>query len=56
VVRKKRSAEPLLNYEKMTVAISHPKNLRDILMKTALTNSSSEDIDYFLTNGHQQLL
>jgi len=25
-------------------------------MKTALTNSLSEDIDYFLTNGHQQLL
>jgi hypothetical protein len=52
----RKTLEPLLDYKKMTVAISRPKNLRDILTKAALTNSSSEDIDHFLTNGDQQLM
>ncbi len=50
----RKTLEPFLDYDKMTVAISRPKNLRDILTKAALTDALSEDIDYFLTNGRQQ--
>jgi hypothetical protein len=40
--------EPLLDYDKMTVAITCPQNLRDIMSKTALPNSLSDDVNHFL--------
>jgi hypothetical protein len=44
-----KTLEPLLEYNKMTVAIAHPRNFRDILTKTALPDSSLEDVNCFLT-------
>jgi hypothetical protein len=39
-----KTLQPLLDYDKMTVAISRPHNLRDKLTKTQLQTSSSLDI------------
>jgi hypothetical protein len=40
--------EPFLNYDKITVAIARPKNLRDSLTKTALPDSSSKYVTRLL--------
>jgi hypothetical protein len=44
-----KTLEPYLDYDKMTVAIARPKNLRDVLTKTALPSSSSKDVTRLLT-------
>jgi hypothetical protein len=44
-----KTLEPYLDYNKMTVAIARPKNLKDVLTKTALPSSSSKDVTRLLT-------
>jgi len=44
-----KTLEPYLDYDKMTVAIARPQNLRDVLTKTALPSSSSKDVTRLLT-------
>jgi hypothetical protein len=41
--------KPVLNFEKMMVTISRPRNLRDILTKTSLIAPLSLDIQRLLT-------
>jgi hypothetical protein len=43
-----KTLEPVLDYDKMTVAIACPENLRDALTKTALPDSSSKDVTHLL--------
>jgi hypothetical protein len=44
---------PHLDYKKMTVAISHPKNLRDILSKSHLRNPPNITVQGLLDSLHR---
>jgi len=40
---------PVLNYDKMVIAMSRPRNLKDLLTKTALTPTTSRDATNMVT-------
>jgi hypothetical protein len=47
--------KPILNYNKVTVAISRPKNLRDILSKTSLETPEHLDIPTLIRRANSQM-
>jgi len=51
----KTTLQPLLDYEKMTVAISRPQNIRDKLTKAQLLPSSNQTVQELINENKQSL-
>jgi hypothetical protein len=47
--------KPILDYNKVTVAISRPKNLRDVLSKTSLETPENLDIQTLIRRANSQM-
>jgi hypothetical protein len=46
----KKTLEPHLNYDRMIVAISRPKNLKDVLTRATLPLPNGSKVQQFLNN------
>jgi hypothetical protein len=47
--------EPFLDFDKMTIAMSRPTNLRDVLTKASLTIPTGTDISHLIKNSNKVL-